>query len=225
MAKVKLTQTANRERAFEVYDRLAKEYPDVRCTLDYSNAFELLIMTILAAQCTDARVNIVCKDLFPKYPTPREFLETTPAELEAAVQPCGFYKNKAKNIRATCEILVNEYGGEVPPEMDQLVRLPGVGRKTANVLRGECFGGQGVVVDTHCTRLANRLGFTKNQDAVKIEKDLMKVWPSDRWTLMSHFMVFHGRACCTARAPRCSQCVLVDLCPFPDTREGKKLAR
>lgn len=225
MAKVKLTQAANRERAVAVYERFATEYPDVRCTLDYRNAFELLIMTILAAQCTDARVNIVCKDLFKKYPTPQAFLESTQAELEAGVQPCGFYKNKAKNIRATCEILVHQYGGAVPEEMKQLVQLPGVGRKTANVLRGECFGKQGVVVDTHCTRLANRLGFTKNQDAVKIEKDLMKVWPPDRWTLMSHFMVFHGRACCVARAPRCSGCVVADLCPFPDTREGKKIGR
>lgn len=225
MAKFKLTQTANRARAIEVFERLVVTYPEVRCTLDYNNPFELLIMTILAAQCTDARVNIVSKDLFAKYPSPRAMLETTPAEMEAAVQSCGFYKNKAKNIRATCAILVNDYGGEVPEEMEKLVRLPGVGRKTANVVRGECFGKQAVVVDTHCTRVNNRLGFTKNQDAVKIEQDLMKVWPPEHWTKFSHFMVFHGRACCIARAPRCSECVLRDLCPFPETREGQKIAR
>ncbi len=225
MAKLKLTLRANRERAYQVYAELEKLYPDIRCTLNYKNAFQLMLMTSLAAQCTDARVNLVCEDLFKKYKTPEDFLKVPLKELEKDVQPCGFYRNKAKNIQGACRLLVEEYGGKMPETMEDLVRFPGVGRKTANVILGECFGKQGVIVDTHCTRLVNRLGFAKGTDAVKLERDLMKVWPSDRWTLFSHFMVFHGRAVCTARAPRCSQCTLRDLCPFPDTREGQRLAR
>lgn len=223
--RIRTSIAANKERAPLVYDRLAELYPDIRCTLDYHSPFQLLIMTALAAQCTDARVNIVCKDLFPKYPTPQAFLEADVKDIEKMIHSCGFYRQKAKNIMATCESLVEEFDGEVPQTMEELVQLAGVGRKTANVVLGECFGHQGVIVDTHCTRLTNRLGFTKNQDAVKIEKDLMKVWPPEHWTLFSHFMVFHGRAVCTARAPKCSQCALRDLCPFPDTAEGKKIAK
>lgn len=225
MAKLKLTQSANRERAYAVYDRLKEAYPDIRCTLDFQSPLQLVIMTALAAQCTDERVNAVCVDLFKKYRTAQDFADADQTVLEEDIRPCGFYRNKAKNIRALCAKLLAEHGGEVPRTMEELVQLPGVGRKTANVVLGECFGGQGVIVDTHCTRLTNRLGFTKNQDAVKIEQDLMKVWPPDRWTLFSHFMVFHGRAVCNARAPQCSRCTLRDLCPFPDTREGKKIAK
>jgi endonuclease-3 len=224
MAK-KAVAPAERARAIKVYDRLAAAYPDVRCTLDFHNPFQLLLMTILAAQCTDARVNIVCKDLFKKYKKPRDFLSVPIAELEKDIQPCGFYRAKAKSIVATCTSLVEEHGGNVPQTMEELLTLRGVGRKTANVVLGECFGHQGVIVDTHCTRVANRLGFTKQQDPVKIEKELMQVWPEDRWTLFSHYMVFHGRAVCIARAPRCSVCTVREFCPFPDTREGKKIAR
>jgi endonuclease-3 len=223
--QIRTSIAANRERAPLVYDRLAELYPDIRCTLDYHSPFQLLIMTALAAQCTDARVNIVCNDLFPRYPTPQAFLEADVKDVEKMIHSCGFYRQKARNIMATCKSLVEQFGGEVPRTMEELVQLAGVGRKTANVVLGECFGHQGVIVDTHCTRLTNRLGFTKNQDAVKIEQDLMKVWPPDRWTLFSHFMVFHGRAVCTARAPKCSQCTLRDLCPFPESREGKKIAK
>ncbi len=223
--KVPASLTGQRERAKDVYVRLCEQYPDVRCTLDYHNAFELVIMTALAAQCTDARVNIVAKDLFARFPTPHSFLGADVKEVEVLIHSCGFYRQKAKNILLTCESLVEKFGGAVPGRMEDLVQLAGVGRKTANVVLGECFGHQGVVVDTHCTRVANRLGFTKNQDAVKIEKDLMKVWPPAHWTLFSHFMVFHGRAVCSARAPKCSECTLRELCPFPDTKEGKKLAR
>lgn len=225
MAKVKSSLSGQKERAIEVYARLCALYPDVRCTLDYHSPFQLVIMTALAAQCTDARVNIVAKDLFARFPTPLSFLEADVKEVEKLIHSCGFYRQKAKNILLTCQSLVEKFGGEVPGRMEDLVQLAGVGRKTANVVLGECFGHQGVVVDTHCTRVANRLGFTKNQDAVKIEKDLMKVWPPAHWTLFSHFMVFHGRAVCSARSPKCSECTLRELCPFPDTKEGKKLAR
>jgi endonuclease-3 len=225
MAKIALTSEANRQRAREVFRRLQEAYPDAHCTLDYHSPLQLLIMTILAAQCTDTRVNIVCKTLFKKYPTARSFLEVPIEELEEDIRTTGFFRQKARSIVNTCRILVEQYGGKVPGSMEELTQLPGVGRKTANVLLGECFGHQGVIVDTHCTRLANRLGFTRQQDAAKIEQDLMKVWPPEHWTMFSHYMVFHGRAVCTARAPRCSQCVVIDLCPFPASREGKKIAR
>ena len=225
MAKIKTSQAANRERAPQVYARLAECYPDVHCTLNHRSPFQLLIMTALAAQCTDARVNIVCEDLFKRFPAPQSFLEVDVKVIEEMIRSCGFYRQKAKNILATCKSLMEDFGGEVPRTMEELVQLAGVGRKKANVVLGECFGHQGVIVDTHCTRLANRLGFTKNQGAGKIEQDLMKVWPPAHWTLFSHFMVFHGRAVCTARAPKCSQCTLNDLCPFPDTREGCKIAK
>jgi len=225
VAKLKLTQSANRARAAAMYERLHAMYPDVHCTLDYKSPFQLLVMTALAAQCTDARVNIVSKVLFKQYPTPQHFLDAAIEDIEASIKSCGFYRNKAKNIKACSRLLVEEYGGEVPDTMEDLTRLAGVGRKTANVILGECFGKQGVIVDTHCTRLTRRWGFTKNVDAVKIERDLMKVWPEHTWTLFSHFTVFHGRAVCTARGPKCSACGIRDLCPFPDTREGKKIAK
>jgi endonuclease-3 len=225
MAEVKAGLSGKRERALAVYERLAQAYPDVRCTLDYHSPLQLLIMTILAAQCTDARVNVVSKPLFKKHRQAEDFVRAPIEELQEDVRTCGFFRQKAKSIVNTCRILVDEYGGAVPDTMEALTKLPGVGRKTANVILGECFGKQGVIVDTHCTRVANRLGFTRNSDPAKIEKDLMKVWPADQWTLFSHFMVFHGRAVCVARAPKCSGCVLADLCPFPTTREGAKIAR
>lgn len=225
MAGMKLTQAANRDRAPAVYARLQELYPDVECTLDYHNPFELIIMTSLAAQCTDVRVNKVCVPFFKRYPGPADVLTLSQKELEKEIKTCGFYRNKAKNMLALCKTVMEEFGGEIPRTMEELTRLAGVGRKTANVVMGECFGHQGVIVDTHCTRLTNRLGFSKGQDAVKIEQQLMKVWPKECWTLFSHFMVFHGRAVCTARSPKCSQCTLRDLCPFPETREGLKIAK
>jgi len=225
MAALREGLKVKRERALAVYDILERTYPDIRCTLDHRSPLQLLIMTTLAAQCTDERVNIVCRDLFQKYRSAEDFANAPQEALEEDVRPCGFYRNKAKNIRTQCAQVLERHGGEVPRTMEELTALAGVGRKTANVILGECFGGQGVIVDTHCTRLANRLGFARGEDAVKLERDLMKVWPEDRWTLFSHFTVFHGRAVCTARAPRCSACPLRALCPFPDTREGKKLAR
>ncbi len=225
MAKLKMTKTANRERAKAVSDRLRQAYPDARCTLDYTTPLELLVGTILAAQCTDERVNMVTKALFKKYPTAQHYLAVPVDELESDIRSCGFYRNKAKSIRRACEALLERFDGEVPGTMEDLLSLDGVGRKTANVILGECFGTPGIVVDTHCTRLAKRLGFTKNSDAVKIERDLMELVDQSEWTMFSHRFVFHGRAICQARAPKCHECVLRDLCPFPDSAEGKRLVK
>jgi endonuclease-3 len=225
MARFKVTQTANRERAEEVFQRLAQTYPDARCSLDYSTPLELLVATILAAQCTDERVNIVTKDLFARYRAPEDYVGVSQEELGEDIRTCGFFNQKAKSIQKACQVIIEQHGGEVPGTLEELVRLPGVGRKTANVLLGECFETPGVVVDTHCARVSKRLGFTKETDATKIERDLMKIWPQEQWTRYSHLLVFHGRSVCAARAPRCSDCVVRDLCPFPETREGKKIAR
>ena len=225
MAQVKEGLNARKARALEVFERLRAAYPDVHCTLDFESPFQLLVGTILAAQCTDERVNRTTKDLFRKYRGPEDFLAVPREELEGDIRPCGFYRNKAKSLRAMCQTLLDRFGGEVPGTMDELLELGGVGRKTANVVLAECFGGQGVIVDTHCTRVAGRLGFARGTDAVKIERELMTVWPEDRWSLFSHLMVFHGRAVCVARAPKCSLCGVRDLCPFPETKEGRKIAR
>jgi endonuclease-3 len=225
VAKFDNTLAGKRKRAAEVYERLHGAYPDATCSLDFDSPLQLMIATILAAQCTDARVNLTTPELFEKFPTAQDLADAPIKEIEKIVQPCGFYRNKAKNIRAACRKIVDEHAGDVPGTMEELVALPGVGRKTANVIRGECFGGQGVVVDTHCGRISRRLGFTKLEDPVKVERALMKVWPEEHWTLFSHCMVFHGRAICTARAPKCSECPVADLCPFPHTREGKRIAK
>lgn len=225
MAKTAVTLTAQRERARKIYERLIAAYPEACCSLTSRSPLELLIATILAAQCTDARVNIVTKDLFRKYRRVEDYATARVEELEQDIHPCGFYRNKAKNIIGACRKIVAEFGGQVPGTMEELLTLDGVGRKTANVILGECFGKQGIIVDTHCTRLARRMGFTKEEDPHRIEKDLMKVWPPECWTPFSHTMVFHGRAVCSARAPKCSACPLAGLCPFPETKEGKKIAR
>ena len=225
MPKFKLTQTANRERAAAIYAELDKAYPDAECSLDHHTPLELLISTILSAQCTDARVNMITPALFKRFPGPLDFVEAPIEEVRKYIQSCGFYKNKAKNIVGACEAMLERHGGEVPQTLDELVALPGVGRKTANVILGTAFGVPGVVVDTHCGRIARRLGFTKNTDPVKVEHDLMKIWRREDWSLFSHFMVFHGRAVCESRSPKCSTCSVYDLCPFPDTREGKKIAK
>jgi len=234
MAQIKRTQTANKARARTVFDRLKRAYPDARCALDFTTPLELLVATILAAQCTDVRVNKVTKTLFKKYRKPEDYLAAPRHVLEEDIRTCGFFRQKAKAIVAACTKITDEFGGDVPGTMDALLAINGVGRKTANVLLGECYDTPGIIVDTHCKRVTHRLGFTKNTDPNKIERDLMKIWPqehlsgrprTDAWTLFSHCIVFHGRAVCVARAPRCSQCPIVDRCPFPDTREGKKTAR
>ena len=225
MAPLKMTLEARRKRAQEAFDILRGEYPDAHCTLDFETPLQLLVGTILAAQCTDERVNQVTKDLFRKYNKPENYLAVPQEALEADIRTCGFFRNKAKSIRSACRSIIEEHGGEVPGTMEELLKLGGVGRKTANVLLGTCFDTPGVIVDTHCTRVARRLGFTKETDAVKIERDLMKVWLRETWTDFSHFMVFHGRSICKARAPLCSKCAVRPLCPFPDTAEGRKIAR
>ncbi len=221
----KTSLKAKKERALEVYSVLRTMYPDAECSLDHADALQLMVATILSAQCTDARVNMVTPALFERYKTAFDYADSSRKELEGFIKTCGFYRQKAKNIQSACARIVAEHGGEVPDTLEELVALDGVGRKTANVILGTCFNTPGVVVDTHCKRVTRRLGFTKEEDPVKIERDLMKIWPHETWSLYSHMMVFHGRALCIARAPRCSECDVRSLCPFPTTREGVKIAR
>lgn len=225
MAKFRLTQQANRERALLLFEKLNAAYPDAECSLDHANPLELMVATILSAQCTDLRVNVVTKELFAKFQSPIDYVSKPRKELEDVIHSCGFYRSKAKNIARACQTILEEHDGEVPRTLDELVRLAGVGRKTANVILGTCFDTPGVVVDTHCGRIARRLGFTKNEDPTKVEFDLMKIWTREHWSLFSHFMVFHGRAVCESRSPKCSECTLRELCPFPETRDGKRVAR
>lgn len=225
MARIVRTRAAQKARAREVYERLRAAYPDARCSLDFTTPLQLLIATVLAAQCTDERVNIVTRSLFARYPDAAAYLRAPQQELEEAVRSCGFYRNKAKSIRRACAAIVERFGGELPGTMDELLTLDGVGRKTANVILCECFGTPGIVVDTHCGRLARRLGFTKAEDPGKVEQDLMKLLPAEDWRMFSHSLVFHGRAICQARGPKCSKCPVADQCPFPDTPEGKRVAR
>ncbi|MCB0107984.1 MAG: endonuclease III [Caldilineaceae bacterium] len=193
---------------------LHEAYPDAECALHHKNAFELLVATILSAQCTDERVNKVTPALFARFPTPAAMAEADLAELEELVRSTGFYRNKAKNIQGAARRIVEAYDGEVPQAMDDLLTLPGVARKTANVVRGVCFGlADGVVVDTHVKRLSQRLGLTKQTTPEKIERDLMKLTPKEEWINLSHLLIFHGRQICDARKPKCGACTLVELCP------------
>ena len=206
--------TKSQKRARQVAELLAREYADAECALVHDTPFELLIATILSAQCTDERVNIVTKDLFTRYSTPTALAAVPIARLEKLIQSTGFFRNKAKSIHECCVKLVEDHGGQVPKELDQLVDLPGVGRKTANVVLGTAFGiPSGVVVDTHVTRLSNRLGLTEHEDAVKIERDLMEQLPEKEWINFSHRMIWHGRRICKARKPLCGSCVLERICP------------
>ncbi|MFO0819294.1 MAG: endonuclease III [Pirellulales bacterium] len=193
---------------------LKSEYGDAECALVHANAFQLLIATILSAQCTDERVNMVTGPLFQKYPGPEELARLPLATLETAIQSTGFFRNKAKNIQACCRKLMEDHSGEVPHDLEALVKLPGVGRKTANVVLGTAFGlATGVVVDTHVTRISRRLGLTRHEDAVKIERDLMRALPKEEWIMFSHRVIHHGRRVCKARKPQCDACPLKDLCP------------
>jgi endonuclease-3 len=202
------------ERARALCEALPRVYPDAHCELDFSNPLELLIATILSAQCTDVQVNKVTPALFKKYRTARDYAEADPSELEHDLRAIGLYRAKAKNIRACCRLLVDEHGGKVPETMDALVALPGVGRKTANVVLGNAFGQNvGVVVDTHVARLSARLGLTRQTDPKKIEPVLMKLVPQKDWTLFSHWLIFHGRRRCKAINPDCPHCEIKDLCP------------
>ncbi|HZS79666.1 MAG TPA: endonuclease III [Ktedonobacteraceae bacterium] len=202
------------EQVQAIIEELQRLYPDAKCSLDFTNPLELLIATQLSAQCTDERVNIVTKTLFQKYRSAADYASASQEELEQDIKPTGFYRNKAKNIRAACQRIVAEYNGEVPRTMEELLTLPGVARKTANVVLGNAFGiVEGFVVDTHIGRLARRLGWTTNEDPVKVEQDLMRIIPREKWLDLSHMLIYHGRAICNARKPLCSQCTLASLCP------------
>lgn len=207
--------TIRRQRVAAILPILRRLYPDARCRLDHTSPLELLVATILSAQCTDDRVNIVTKTLFRKYRTAADYAAVSQEELEKDIQTTGFFRNKARSIRGMGRALVDKHGGKVPDTMEQLTPLPGVGRKTANVVLGNAFGKNvGVTVDTHVTRLSNRLGLTDHaEDAVKIEQDLIRVVPQEDWTLWSHLLIFHGRKVCSARNPLCSQCELLPHCP------------
>jgi endonuclease-3 len=201
-------------RAPEIFSRLAAEYPDAHCALDFRNPYELLVATILSAQCTDKRVNMVTPGLFAKYPDARALAVANPAELEEMIKSTGFFRNKTKSLLGMANAVTEKHGGAIPDSMETLFALPGVGRKTANVVLGNAFGkDEGVVVDTHVTRLSNRLQLTSESDAVKIEQNLMAIFPRSQWTLLAHLLISHGRAVCDARRPQCDRCTVQALCP------------
>ncbi len=208
---------ADPKRVSAILSKLNEAYPDVTCALHHQTAFQLLIATILSAQCTDVRVNEVTATLFKKYPTPEAFAYANPAELEKEIRPTGFFRNKTKSVMGASKAIVERFGGHVPRSMDELLTLPGVARKTANVVLGTAFGiASGVVVDTHVQRLSQRLDLTRNEDPKKIEQDLMKIIPRERWILFSHQIIWHGRRVCVARNPKCAQCVLEKICYSKD---------
>ena len=204
-----------KKRVDTILPILKRTYPQAKCSLDHRSPLELLVATILSAQSTDERVNIVTKELFKKYKSPQDFARVSQEELERDIHSTGFYRNKAKSIRAMAQALIDQHGGEVPRTMEALFDLPGVGRKTANVVLGNAFQiNVGITVDTHVTRLANRLKLTDHKtDAVKIEQDLMPLVPQEDWALWSHLLIYHGRAICTARKPGCESCPILDYCP------------
>lgn len=203
-----------KERTRKIIIRLKKEYPDAHCALTHANAFELLVATILSAQCTDVRVNIVTETLFRKYRQPQDYLDVSPEELEQDIRSTGFYRNKAKSIQGACEKIIAHFGGEIPQTMEEILTLNGVARKTANVVLGNSFGiASGVVVDTHVSRLSQRLGLTENSVPEKIELDLQNLVPQKHWIMFPHWLIWHGRKICQARTPKCGECVLENICP------------
>ncbi|GAC1651563.1 MAG: endonuclease III [Ktedonobacteraceae bacterium] len=207
-------EAASSEQVHAIIAELHQLYPDATCSLDFSNPLELLVATQLSAQCTDVRVNMVTAKLFQKYRSVEDFATVSQEELEQDIRSTGFYHNKAKNIRATAQRIITEFGGEVPRTMPELLSLAGVARKTANVVLGYAFGIEvGIVVDTHVGRLSRRLDWTKNDDPVKIEQDLMRIVPEQEWLNISHLLIFHGRSICDARKPLCERCTLAHLCP------------
>jgi len=202
------------ERIGEIVARLRRRYPEARCSLDHRDPLELLVATILSAQCTDVRVNLVTRDLFKKYRTAGDYAAANPSVFEDEIRSTGFFRNKTKSVIGMAQALLERHGGRVPDTMDALTALPGVGRKTANVVLGNAFGkDEGVVVDTHVARISRLLGLTRQTDPEKIERDLMQVVPRRTWTLFPHLLIHHGRAVCIARRPRCGECPVVDLCP------------
>ncbi len=216
------TKAQRKERTQQIIKLLKRAHPDAHCALNHTNAFELLIATILSAQCTDERVNIVTADLFRKYRQPQDYLKVPATELQQDIRTTGFFRNKTKSIHGACKMLSEEFGGQVPRTMEELLKLPGVARKTANVVLGVAYGiAAGIVVDTHVSRLSQRLGLTKNKDAGKIEQDLIELAPRTDWIIFSHLLIFHGRRVCKARRPLCEECVAEKLCPSSLLKTGK----
>lgn len=207
-------QETKKEKIKKIIPLLKKMHPQAHCELDHRNSLELLVSTILSAQCTDKRVNQVTPYLFKKYPIAKAYAESTPGELEEEIKSTGFFRNKAKMIRKSTRELVTRFGGKVPDRLEDLVTLPGIGRKTANVILGTAFGVPGIVVDTHVLRVSERLGLTKNTDPVKVEFDLMEIVPKKAWIDFSHLLIFHGRYVCNARKPLCDQCSLTPYCDY-----------
>jgi len=208
------SKKARRERAAKIFGLLEEEYPDARTALTHRDPFELAVATILSAQCTDERVNMVTPELFRRFPDAHSLAEAPLDELEEVIHSTGFFRNKAKNLVGMARGVLEDHGGELPRTLAELTSLPGIGRKTGNVILGNAFGiDEGVVVDTHVKRLSARMGFTRESTPEKVERDLMEVFPQERWTLLSHLLIFHGRGSCPARKPRCEECVLAHLCP------------
>ncbi len=219
MPKISIEELKLRTR--KIIRSLKRAYPDAKCSLNHSNAFELLIATILSAQCTDARVNIVTQDLFRKYHKPEDYLKVSPRELQQDIRTTGFFRNKTASIQGTAKVLHEQYGDEVPRTMDELLELPGVARKTANVVLGNAFGlSAGVVVDTHVSRLSHRLGLSHQKTPEKIEQDLIPLVPKKNWVIFPHLMIAHGRAVCKARNPLCSECTIEKFCPSSFLKTG-----
>jgi endonuclease-3 len=210
----KKPKQVGRDVALEYIRRLEQTYPAAKCSLDYTNAYQLLVATILSAQCTDVRVNIVTPALFARFPDASALADADREDLESRIKSTGFFRNKTKSLLGMARAVIDKHRGAVPTTMEELTKLPGVGRKTANVILGNAFGlNEGIVVDTHVTRVSYRLGLTRETDPVKIEQDLMKIIPREKWTLFSHLLIFHGRAICVARRPLCEKCPMWDLCP------------
>lgn len=214
LATRRIGKDALQAYASEVFSRLKAAHPDAHVELDYETPLQLLIATILSAQCTDKRVNMVTPLVFRSYPNAQSLADANPEEMEDMIRSTGFFRNKTKSLIALGKALVEQHNGEVPDNMDALFKLPGVGRKTANVILGNAFGkNEGIVVDTHVTRLSVRLGLTRQTDPVKIEAELMKLFPQDEWTMLAHVLIFHGRRVCFAKSPQCASCSLNDICP------------
>lgn len=201
------------KRMAQIISLLKREYPDAHCSLEYKSSFQLLVSTILSAQCTDERVNRVTKNLFPKYSKPEDFTKLSLETIKKEIYSTGFYNNKAKAIKGMADMVMEQYGGELPQTLDEMVKLPGVGRKTANVVLGNVHGIPSLVVDTHVTRISNLLKFVKTKDAVKIEKELCNIVQKDDWTLFAHLFIDHGRSVCIANRPQCQNCVISEFCP------------
>jgi len=221
-SKIKVDPAEAKERVLKIIPILKKTYPDAKIALNWDNPWNLFVAVVLSAQCTDVRVNIVTADLFKKYKKPEDYLAVEPEELQQDIRPTGFYKNKAKNIRGAAKKIIDDFGGKVPDTMDELLTLPGAGRKTANCILGNAYGIPGITCDTHVIRLSRRLGLSENSDPVKLEFDLMEIVPKKKfggWTMFSHYIIFHGRNICKARKPDCDNCPIARYCPSANKPE------